>query len=49
MNLEMLLRDVEALKTRFRLDVEGKSAGRLVLKYVPELALIESWSTRHIF
>lgn len=30
----MLLKDVEALKTRFRLDVKGKSEGRLVLKSV---------------
>lgn len=33
MNLAMLLKDVETLKNRYKLDEQGKSEGRIILKY----------------
>lgn len=33
MNLDTLRRDVRFLKTRYALDVKGKSEGRLVIRY----------------
>lgn len=32
MNLDMLRRDVRFLKTRYSLDVKGRSEGRLVIR-----------------
>jgi 6-phosphofructokinase 1 len=34
MNLDLLKRDVRFLKARYKLDVKGKSEGRLVIRYV---------------
>lgn len=38
-SLKTLLKDMEHLKTRYRLDVKGKSEGRLVLRCVSSLFL----------
>jgi len=34
MSLDLLRKDVRFLKTRYSLDLPGKSEGRLVIKYV---------------
>lgn len=35
-NLDLLRADVKFLKTRYNLDVKGKSEGRLVIRFVLE-------------